>query len=101
MNTARHAKRRLGRRKELAAALAVAAWSAIPADAAYQFIVSGYPAANESHPSASASTALVSATRRANGDATAIEARYRTREESGPTALRSDKFEGAFILIVR
>ena len=98
MNTARHAKRRLGRRKELAAALAVAAWSAIPADAAYQFIVSGYPVANPSHSAVSFGTSLVVGALASASSSSALEARCRTHDYSFGTSLRSDEYRAMTII---
>ena len=69
-------------------ALAAAALSAV-ADV-YQFIISGDPVAAASEFScASASSG------------TALEARYRTWDESDGIALRSTKFRGATTIIVR
>ena len=82
-----------------AALLGEAALSPLHADT-YQFIVSGYPATNESYPAASAGTALVTATRAVPTAAQALEARFRTWGESDGIALRSDKFRG-MILTVR
>lgn len=101
MNAAHQAGRQSRRRRSLAAAVAVAAGAAIPAGADYQFIVSGYPAANESYPAAFAPTSLVTATRSGKSVSSALEARCRTWDESNATSLRSDKYEGAFAIIVR
>ena len=65
----------------------------------YQFIVSGYPAANESYAAASAATSLETATRSGWSAASALEARYRTWDESDGIALRSDKYRGMMIII--
>ena len=65
----------------------------------YQFIVSGYPAANESYAAASAATSLETATRSGWSAASALEARYRTWDESDGIALRSDKYRGLMIII--
>ena len=101
MNAAHLARRQSRRLKRLAAALAVMAGAAIPAGAYYQFIVSDYPAANESYLVASPSTSLVTAMRSGHGAASALEARCRTWDESDATGLRSDKYEGVFVIIVR
>lgn len=101
MNAAHPARRQSRRLRSLAAAVAVAAGAAIPARADYQFIVSGYPAANESYQAASPSTSLETATRSGQGTVSALEARFRTWDESDATGLRSDKYEGAFIIIIR
>ena len=61
-----------------------AALSPLHADT-YQFIVSGYPAANVSYAAASSGTP--------------IEARYRTWDESDGIALRSDKYRATIIII--
>ena len=78
----------------------LAATSAAVADT-YQFIVSGYPATNESYPAASAGTALATATRSGVSAASPIEARYRTWNESDGIALRSDKYHATFVIILR
>ena len=67
-----------------AVALGEAALSPLHADT-YQFIVSGYPAANESYAAASSGTP--------------IEARYRTWDESDGIALRSDKYRATIIIV--
>ena len=64
----------------------------------YQFIHSGYPAANESYLSASSGSSLVTATRRGGSAASPMEARYRTWDESDGTPLRSDKFKAMAII---
>ncbi len=101
MKAAHPARRQSRRCRSLAVAVAVAAGAAIPAGADYQFIVSGYPAANESYPAAFASTSLVTATRSGKSVSSALEARCRTWDESDATSLRSDKYEGAFVIIIR
>ena len=75
-----------------------AALSPLHADT-YQFIVSGYPAANESYAAASSGTALATATRSGGSAASPIEARYRTWDESDGIALRSDKYRATIIII--
>lgn len=101
MNAAHPARRQSRRLRILAAAVAVAAGAAIPARADYQFIVSGYPAANESYQAASPSTSLETAARSGKSVSSALEARCRTWDESNATSLRSDKYEGAFVIIIR
>ena len=64
----------------------------------YQFIISGYPAANASYASSSSGTALVTSTRTAPTAAAPLEARYRTWDESDGIALRSDRFVGTVII---
>ena len=66
----------------------------------YQYIVSGYPAANPSRSTRSAPTNLETGAYRIASVSNALEARYRTREISNATALRSDEFT-AMIIIVR
>ncbi len=80
-----------------ALALGVAVLSPLHADT-YQFIVSGYPAANESYPAASAGTTLATATRSDKSVASLLEARYRTWDESDGIPLRSDKFKAMMII---
>lgn len=101
MNATHHARRQSRRCRSLVVAVAIATGSAIPTDAAYQFIVSGFPAANESYPTAFAPTSLVTATRSGKSVPSALEARCRTWDESNAISLRSDKYEGAFMMIVR
>ena len=89
--------------KAVVSAAAIVASAIIPFVAnadGYQFIVSGYPAANVSYSAASSGTSLVTATRKQPTAAQSLEARYRTWDESDGIALRSDKFRG-MILIVR
>ena len=64
----------------------------------YQFIVSGYPAVNESYAAASLGTALATATRSGGSAASSLEARYRTWDESDGIALRSDKYRATMII---
>ena len=85
--------------KRIAVILGAAALLPLHADT-YQFIVSGYPAANESYAAASAATSLETATRSGGSAASALEARYRTWDESDGIALRSDTYRG-LLLIVR
>lgn len=75
----------------------LAATSAAVADT-YQFIVSGYPAANESYAAASGGIAFVTATRSGGSAASPIEARYRTWDESDGIPFRSDKFQATMII---
>ena len=70
--------------------------AAVMADT-YQFIISGYPAANESYAVASAGTSLTTATRTVSTAAAALEARFRTRDGSVGISLRSDKVCGLLI----
>ena len=80
-----------------ALALGVAALSPLHADT-YQFIISGYPAVNESYAAASSGTALATATRSGGSAASSLEARYRTWDESDGIALRSDKYRATMII---
>ena len=84
--------------KRIAMMLGAAALLPLHADT-YQFIVSGYPAANESYAAASAATSLETATRSGGSAASALEARYRTWDESDGIALRSDTYRGMMIYI--
>ena len=74
----------------IVAFVAVAALSPLHADT-YQFIVSCYPAANESYSAASAGTPLATTTQSGKSAASPIEARFRTWLESIGTALKSTK----------
>lgn len=64
----------------------------------YQFIVSGYPAANESYAMASSGVSFLTATRRGRSAASPLEARYRTWDESDGIAFRSDKYRATMII---
>ena len=81
----------------LTTAIALSAAQPAAADG-YQYIVSGYPAANESYAAASLGTALATATRVVSTTAQALEARYRTWDESDGIALRSDKYRATMII---
>lgn len=93
-------------KKKAAAAALVSAMAAAPLTAArgdgYQYILSGDPVAAETADSSSASsaTSLLTSGTLADGHvlASELEARYRTAGESAVTALRSDKFNGTFII---
>ena len=93
-------------KKKAATAALTAAMVAAPLSATrggeYQYIVSGDPVAAETADSSSASSATSSLTSGtcANGFvcASAVEARAWTTDESAVTALRSDKFNGTFII---
>ena len=84
----------------------MAAMAATPLTAArgdgYQYIISGDPVAAETTGSSSASStpaSLTSGTLAGGFVFTSeLEARYRTMDESAVTALRSDKFNGTFII---
>ena len=92
-----HMRKKKTQRGTILALLAAAALSPLHADT-YQFIVSGYPAANESSGAASLGTALATATRVVSTTAQALEARYRTWDESDGIALRSDKYRATMII---
>ena len=83
----------------VAAAVAMMAFLPSWADT-YQFInPATYPAPNVSNATASASTVLETSTRRVPAPAMALEARYRTIDESIGVALRSDELRGAVLII--
>ena len=91
--------------RSLAAALAVAALalgkaalSPLLADT-YEFIVSGYPVANERYEAYSSGTPLVAATCAIPTAAQPLEARFRTWYESDGTPLRSDRPRGIIISV--
>ena len=88
---------RVGRRAFAAAAIGAAALSPLHADT-YQFIVSGYPAANERYAAASTATTLATATRAVPTAPDALEARYRTWDESYGVPLRSDRPKGVMLI---
>jgi len=87
--------------KKIAVMLGAAALLPLHADT-YQFIISGDPAAAataDSHSVASTATSLETATRSGGSAASALEARYRTWDESDGIALRSDKYRGLLIIV--
>ena len=88
-----------GRAAFIAAVLAFggAALPTLHADT-YQFIISGYPAANERYAGSSPATSLATSTQSGAGAASPLEARYRTWDESDGVSLRSDKFRGLHIV---
>jgi hypothetical protein len=81
-----------------AIALATAQPTAAAGDG-YQYIVSGYPAANPKQVAHSASTSLETGAYRIVSAADDLEARYRTCVASNATALRSDEFKAMMIII--
>ena len=85
-------------RKMIAFAAIAGALFSLHADT-YRFIISGYPAANESYAAESAATSLETATRSERSAAAALEARYRTWDESDGIALRSDKYLVMMIIV--
>jgi hypothetical protein len=82
-----------------AIALATAQPTAAAGDG-YQYIVSGYPAANPKQVARSASMSLETGAYRIVSADDDLEARYRTCIASNATALRSDEFK-AMIIIMR
>ena len=78
---------------------ATALAAATPASAdGYQFIVSGYPAANPSHSDVSSGTSLGVGVLASTSASAALEARARTCDDSVGTALRSDKYTAMIII---
>ena len=82
----------------LMGATALAAATPVRADG-YQFIVSGYPAANPSQSAVSSGTSLAVGVLGDVSTAAALEARARTCDDSDGTALRSDKYTAMIIII--
>ena len=83
----------------LTTALAISAAQPAAADG-YQYIVSGYPAANERQTDYSDGIALETATCRSTTDASELEARYRTRDVSSGIALDTTEYR-AMVFIIR
>lgn len=84
----------------LMGALAISATPRLAAAGDYQFIVSGYPAANPSHSAVSFGTSLVVGALASSSASSALEARCRTHDYSLGTSLRSDEYR-AMIIIFR
>jgi len=82
----------------LMGAAALAAATPVRADG-YQFIVSGYPAANPSQSAVSAGTPLTVGALASTSASADLEARARTRDDSAGIALRSDKYTAMIIII--
>ena len=82
----------------LMGAAALAAATPVRADG-YQFIVSGYPAANPSHSDVSSGTSLAVGALASTSAAADLEARARTCDDSDGIALRSDKYTAMIIII--
>ena len=82
----------------LMGATALAATTPVRADG-YQFIVSGYPAANPSHSAVSSGTSLAVGALAATSASADLEARARTCDDSDGIALRSDKYTAMIIII--
>ena len=83
----------------LTTAIALSAAQPAAADG-YQYIVSGYPAANERQTDYSDGIALETATCRSTTDASELEARYRTRDVSSGIALNTTEYR-AMVIIMR
>ena len=66
----------------------------------YQYIISGYPAANECRVARSTGIALETGSYRRKGLATDLEARYRTRMSSLGIALNTTEYR-AMVIIMR
>jgi len=82
----------------LMGATALAAATPVRADG-YQFIVSGYPAANPSHSDVSSGTSLAVGALASTSASADLEARARTTYDSDGIALRSDKYTAMIIII--
>ncbi len=81
----------------LMGATALAAATPVRADG-YQFIVSGYPAANPSHSDVSSGTSLAVGALTSTSASADLEARARTTDDSDGIALRSDKYTAMIII---
>ena len=81
----------------LMGATALAAATPVRADG-YQFIVSGYPAANPSHSDVSSGTSLAVGALASTSASADLEARARTADDSDGIALRSDKYTAMIII---
>ena len=81
----------------LMGATALAAATPVRADG-YQFIVSGYPAANPSHSDVSSGTPLAVGALASTSASADLEARARTTYDSDGIALRSDKYTAMIII---
>ena len=82
----------------LMGATALAAATPVRADG-YQYIVSGYPAANPNHSDVSGGTSLDVGTLADVSVAGALEARARTSDDSASGPLRSDAYQAMVIII--
>ncbi len=80
-------------------ALAASMLLPVTADNDYTFIISGYPAQNESFSLATAGTALITSTRSTVTLAAPLEARYRTILPTNTSALRTDKMRGMLLIL--
>ena len=82
----------------LMGATALAAATPVRADG-YQFIVSGYPAANPSQSAVSSGTSLGVGALASTSASADLEARARTCDDADGIALRSDKYTAMIIII--
>lgn len=85
------------KRAALMGALALSAAAPVRADG-YQFIVSGYPAANPSRSAVSSGTSLAVGVLGGVSASAALEARARTCDDSAGTELRSDEYNAMMII---
>ena len=81
----------------LMGAITLSAATPVRADG-YQFIVSGYPAANPSHSDVSSGTSLAVGALAATSASADLEARARTCDDSDGIALRSDEYRAMMII---
>ena len=81
----------------LMGATALAATTPVRADG-YQFIVSGYPAANPSQSAVSSGTSLAVGALASTSASADLEARARTCDDSAGIALRSDEYRAMMII---
>ena len=81
----------------LMGAVALSAATPVRADG-YQFIVSGYPAANPSHSDVSSGTSLAVGVLASTSASAALEARAFTYDDSLGIALRSDEYRAMMII---
>ena len=82
----------------LMGAAALAAATPVRADG-YQFIISGYPAANPSHSDVSSGTSLVVGMLASTSASADLEARAFTYDDSLGIALRSDEYRAMMIIV--
>ena len=82
----------------LIGAAALAAATPVRADG-YQFIISGYPAANPTHSDVSSGTSLIVGVLASTSASAALEARTRTYDDSLGIALRSDEYHAMMIIV--
>lgn len=97
MTTGKEFRRRRGKALRAAAAFVCAAFAPLALRADYQYIVSGWPAANESRSAASAAASFETGTLATRSDAAPLEARYRTMCLSDGCVW----FASAYMLIIR